>query len=79
MQEKNLYGKIKVVVSHLYKSIVSENDDLKAEILKRRIDFIRKEIVFLGDELEKAEIERDSYRIKEELKEISEEFDEFKG
>lgn len=81
MQEKkNLYGKIKTVVNHLYKSIVSENNDLKAEILKRRIDFIRSEIIKLGEELNKAEIERDSYRIDKELEEIQDEFsNEFKG
>jgi len=82
MQEKSLYGQIKIVISHLYKSITSENNDLKAEILKRRIDFIRKEIVALGEELNRVEIERDGLRVEKELQAINDELDgldEFKG
>ena len=52
MQETSLYAKFKIVISHLYQSITSE-DDLKVAMVKRRIDFIRKEIVILGNELEK--------------------------
>lgn len=67
MQEKSLYGQIKVVISHLYKSISSDNNDLKIEILKRRIDFIRNEIILLGDELQKREDEFDILNINKTL------------
>ena len=74
MQEISLYAKFRTVISHLYQSITSE-DDLRTAIIKRRMDFIRKEIIILGDELTKLEKELVVENLNKEL----DEFEEFKG
>lgn len=80
MQEKSLYEKIKTVIDHLYKSIISDEKELKAQIIKRRIDFIRNEIILLGEDLQKSENELTFYQnsSNKELNKIADEFDEFK-
>lgn len=82
MQETSLYAKFKIVISHLYQSITSE-DDLRMAMIKRRMDFIRKEIIVLGDELANLQKELDSlYKGFPESGTSGfpqEEFDEFKG
>lgn len=80
MQEKSLYEKVKKVVNHLYNSIVLDENSLKSEILKRRIDFIRNEIIFLGEELSKTENELTLCSINKELDNLnsSDEFNDFK-
>jgi len=83
MQEISLYAKFKTVIAHLYQSITSE-DDLRIAMTKRRIDFVRSEIVILGGELEQLEKDLVILGVTNELdkmdkpKSIDDEFQDFK-
>jgi len=82
MQEKSLYAKFKTVISHLYQSITSE-DDLRISMIKRRMDFVRNEIIILGEELGKLEKDLVFADINKALDNLPDknpnEFDEFRG